>query len=369
MKIAIINSDYTDYIEPFIKLMGSKYDLTYITINKSKSIKGIKTKQIKGFNFIVKGISIKLIRYLLKEKFDVVIGITPSLFYSTIAPIIQKRLHKKYILWNELWWKSKHWKFKLFFPIIKHNITIADQIIVPGTYQEEFSKQMGVSKEKITKGVFASKQIYTQKLYSKKINQIEEVINVKNKKRFLYFGRIVPYKGLDILIKAFAKAEKENNNIHLTVSGNYKDDTYMKYCVNLAYKLRVQNITFLGPNSPEWVPYLFNWADIAVFPVKYMPYNIVCGEAWGLVVNEAMSAGCFVIGTDAIAAAKDIITPQTGLFIKNNNENELKKAILQAAKTKINKKEIQKIIDKKYNYDEMFIGFKKAIELSLKVNK
>lgn len=59
-----------------------------------------------------------------------------------------------------------------------------------------------------------------------------------SKTNFLFFGRISKYKGLHVLAEAFAKLEKENGNVSLTVAGSgdfseYEDEFQAIRCVNV----------------------------------------------------------------------------------------------------------------------------------------
>lgn len=51
-------------------------------------------------------------------------------------------------------------------------------------------------------------------------------LNENLKIRFLFFGRLVKYKGLEYLIEAYEKLEKEDNNVELVIAGNGSFDTY-----------------------------------------------------------------------------------------------------------------------------------------------
>ena len=68
--------------------------------------------------------------------------------------------------------------------------------------------------------------------------------NKKNDKRnFLFFGRILPYKGLKNLLIAFQKIEEKNKNVKLKIVGSGSLSQYKKIIEN------INNIEIIN----EWV--------------------------------------------------------------------------------------------------------------------
>jgi len=65
------------------------------------------------------------------------------------------------------------------------------------------------------------------------------------------------------------------------------------------------SVRFLGFKGQAELPALFDLADLFVLPAVY--------ERWGLVVNEAMNAGCAVVVSDQVGCAPDLVHPgETG---------------------------------------------------------
>ncbi|ARQ25678.1 TPA: glycosyltransferase [Escherichia coli] len=158
----------------------------------------------------------------------------------------------------------------------------------------------------------------------------------------LYYGRIIHRKGLEILINAFHRLEKEGKNVFLLVCG---DGPQRKDFEKLAQTLNITNIKFMGYIAPEERYKFFTASDLFVLPSYY--FDDV-NEAWGLTVNEALAYGLPVIATDMVGSAHDLITPKNGILIKENNTDELYYAIKQAINTNYNKSEIVASVEK-YN--------------------
>ena len=97
--------------------------------------------------------------------------------------------------------------------------------------------------------------------------------------RLLYVGRLVPYKGIDCLIRALSLLR--GLSWHLVIAGEGKQKPFLKLLVqDLSLKNR---ITFLGSISEERKKRLLNSCDIFVYP------SLGPQESFGISVAEAFS--------------------------------------------------------------------------------
>lgn len=111
---------------------------------------------------------------------------------------------------------------------------------------------------------------------------------------FLYNGDWSYRKGLDILIRAYAKAFSPTDNVRLLLlvhyQGNGEEVSRQRIGTELMQMCNDYNISRLPPiefifghvDDPE-MPALFNCADTYVCPTR--------GEAWGLPIIQAMACG------------------------------------------------------------------------------
>ena len=126
----------------------------------------------------------------------------------------------------------------------------------------------------------------------------------------LYVGRIVPYKGLELLLHAVGALAKKYP-IMLTIIGEGYD---MQYCRAISKEMNIEEyVNFVG-NLPKnrVIPY-FQKCDIFVFPSLR--------EASGNVVLEAMSCGKPVIISD-YGGPGEIVKENFGLKIKVKDRNQ-----------------------------------------------
>jgi glycosyltransferase involved in cell wall biosynthesis len=90
----------------------------------------------------------------------------------------------------------------------------------------------------------------------------------------LYFGRIEYYKGLDILLKAYKKAEKLKNNIRLEIWGSGDMSSY----ADLVDSIQNSHIENRWVDEAE-IPEIFKRADICVLPYRDASQSGVVGIA------------------------------------------------------------------------------------------
>lgn len=98
----------------------------------------------------------------------------------------------------------------------------------------------------------------------------------------LGLGRSIPQKNWRVLLRAYALLHQRNNVRvpPLALVGDGPDKARLQ---SLANALQVPGIHFFGACSPQQVPWYYAFASAVVLPSR--------GEAWGLVVNEAMACG------------------------------------------------------------------------------
>lgn len=313
----------------------------------------------KTSNFLYKkrGVCWKLFSFLKKKKYDIVIACDTTSAISLVCLIMKKILHFKLIVFDELWTYPKTLKAKVAWPLIKSIIRNSDAHVVAGTRSKLFFKTLTDPGK-----IFISFDS-AEDLSKKPIKRLNiKGLKIKNKKVILYLSRIVKYKGLDYLIRAFARLEKENKNVFLLIGG---EGSFEEYCKVLAKKLKIKNIKFVGYVNYKDAPSFYKACNIFVLPTRFLFSDIVPSEAWGLVLNEAMSMSKPVISTTAVAGAYDLVKQgKNGFMVKERNVDELYKAMKNIINNPVLErkmgKESKKIVKERFNYDNMLEGFIKA---------
>ena len=171
--------------------------------------------------------------------------------------------------------------------------------------------------------------------------------NFNQKKiKYLFLGRIHPIKGLDLLIRTWAKID--NKNISLDICGYSEDLNYYKYLKNITNKLNIKNITFSGSVSGESKKQKFIENDIFILPSK--------SENFGLVVAEAMSYGMPVIVSEN-TPWQVIEDKECGWIVKLNEQSLLSTINLVKELNSATLKEIgdrgRLLVENKYSWNKL----------------
>ena len=114
-----------------------------------------------------------------------------------------------------------------------------------------------------------------------------------HQKKLLFVGRIVPNKGVHILLEAMNVLVNHyhHQDITLTVAGNFADKSYERQVKELIEKYHLGKfVNFPGAVSREQISELYAAHSIALFPSLW-------SEPFGISRLEAMASGLPVVGT------------------------------------------------------------------------
>jgi len=133
----------------------------------------------------------------------------------------------------------------------------------------------------------------------------------------LYFGRLDIYnKGIDLLLKAFARTQSLHSHVRLIVAGRGAPNQQRELegmCDTLG--LKKGRVVFTGSVSDDRRAALFGGALFTCMPSRY--------EGWGITAIEAGAAGKAVIGTDIPGLSDAIRHGETGLLVPPENVEAL----------------------------------------------
>lgn len=129
---------------------------------------------------------------------------------------------------------------------------------------------------------------------------------VTNTLRLLFVGRLIPYKGVELLLRAVEIAARRCS-IQLDIVG-VADPVYKAFLLRLIKELRLGSlVNFLEPIPRDQLPSLYRRADVFCFPT-------LC-DTYGIALLEAMSCGCAVLVSD-VAGAGEIVNGENGLKVR-----------------------------------------------------
>ncbi|HHE64541.1 MAG: glycosyltransferase family 4 protein [Candidatus Cloacimonadota bacterium] len=170
-------------------------------------------------------------------------------------------------------------------------------------------------------------EMFRPKSISKKDLFTQFGLNTVPEKLVSFVGKFTDFKGIDILIKAARKVTDEIPEVVFALAG---DGQLMEEMNNLASKLGLTNIYFIGHQTQEDVASLYSAADVSVVPSRIEPF--------GLVAIEALGCGTPVVATNA-GGLPDFVNDEVGQLVEMENVDVLANAIIEELKnnTKLTK--------------------------------
>ncbi len=150
----------------------------------------------------------------------------------------------------------------------------------------------------------------------------------ENKRPFtlLTLGRLVPRKGIDIVLRTLPRLLAVCPNLRYLVAGNGPDQTRLE---QLAMNLNVAHaVEFLGRIPEDKLPKLYQTADVFVMPAREIA-EAGSVEGFGIVYLEASASGLPVVAGHSGGAVEAVRPSKTGLLVDPTDEAELANVLLR----------------------------------------
>jgi len=138
---------------------------------------------------------------------------------------------------------------------------------------------------------------------------------------FAYVGRLKRYKGVNLIIQAFALIESPDARLDIAGAGDFRDELE-----KLANSLGVQDrVRFLGYISAEEKRDLLrkSWATVFASPK----------EGWGLTNLEAQACGTPAIASDSPGLRESLLNGETGILVPHADTVALAGAMRRLAES------------------------------------
>ncbi len=279
-----------------------------------------------------------------------------------------------------VWWHCGFDKYKMlapfYRPLVAHTLKKAERILVSSKGNIKNSKTLRrfckkctvipfcVSDECLLRGrAYAQSRFYEEDSSYEENRTIQE--EKKSRIRILFIGRLVWYKGCDILLKAFALLQKKHPTAcSLTIVGSGPLEQELKA---LAASLKLKHVMFTGMVTEEEKMSHIEACDFLVLP------SISKAEAFAVVQLEAMAFGKPVINTALNSGVPYVsIDGITGKTIKPGSVKELAAAMQELAKNEQLRKDYGQhalqLIQKEYTHDLMVKRHRKVFAKLLQEN-
>jgi glycosyltransferase involved in cell wall biosynthesis len=130
----------------------------------------------------------------------------------------------------------------------------------------------------------------------------------------LYIGRTEMYKGLGLLLEAYARLAQQDKNIQLTIAGQGAQRAdYERWVAQHSLQYRVK---FLGHMPYDRIMSVYDQADLVVAPNLWI-------EPFGRNIVEAMARGKLVVAANIGGPAEIIQVSQGGLLFERASVDDL----------------------------------------------
>jgi len=122
----------------------------------------------------------------------------------------------------------------------------------------------------------------------------------------LFVGRLDPFKGPDLLLRAAAMMEEDAQIV--IVGGKLTNDKELQHLRKLAAELKIgRRVQFLGAQPQQALPTIYSAADVTVIPSYH--------ESFGLAAVESLACGTPVVATRSGGLTTIVRDGETGYLV------------------------------------------------------
>lgn len=249
------------------------------------------------------------------------------------------------VLFNQPFWKI--WLRKL---LLRKEYNQFDHFLVTGKVSRDYIKAMGITSEKINLFSYCVDNEFFKNPRIQDVAILKEKFKIEDKKIILSVAKFMDRESPWDILKAFTNLN--DSNLVLILVGDGEDRVKLESYANQYQKLK---IIFPGYINYQELPAYYQISDLFIHAAK--------DEPWGVSVQEAIAGGCFVICSDMVGAAQDLIMQgRNGFTYTFGDYNQLAKYIQKGLEIdqEILAQTNQNMIDY-WNYDLMWEEVKKAV--------
>jgi glycosyltransferase involved in cell wall biosynthesis len=209
---------------------------------------------------------------------------------------------------DDIWFKTLRQRIaSILFPLFrKMFFSIA---WVSGPYQYEYVKRLGFKNAEIIHNLYSA----DLEIFNTAFKESFAKKKMKYPHRFLFAGRFVSLKGIDLLIKAWSIIKEQKKDWELYIIGNGPLHDFITCQAGIVV------LDFLQPDK---LAKEIEYSGCYILPSRFEP--------WALVLHEFSAAGLPIICSDICGAAPVFVTPgYNGFTFKSGNEQDLAQKMLR----------------------------------------
>jgi glycosyltransferase involved in cell wall biosynthesis len=147
------------------------------------------------------------------------------------------------------------------------------------------------------------------------------IVQQPEPERLLVPARVIPRKGTDLILQAFAQIAHQFPKASLRIAGETTSfPDFVQRCQSIVQKHQLaQRVHFLGSLQPQALMEEYSRASCVILPARQ--------ETAPVVIEEAMAAGCPVIATRVGGVPWMVAHQRTGLLVQPENVSALAAAL------------------------------------------
>jgi glycosyltransferase involved in cell wall biosynthesis len=370
-RIVLIQPAYAHYRQQLFDRLHAGHDTTFVFLRGQRTYPSHWSPRPEWKCITLNGQKTRwwplhLAYWLLRHPADVIITSIDESWQTFVSLLVGKLRRIPVVLWslswgiphglvNLPWWKKWYHETRARWSMAR-----ADAVLVAGSRCREYHRRRGIAEDRM---FFSPQSTIDHRSLAGRDEREGASRPVGQTVKVLYFSRLVEYKGLDVLLRAFAGLACPGTEVHLLVAG---EGPFRQYCERLRNELRLANVHFLGsvPNEEAWKCY--RQADIFVLPCS----GKRMGEAWGLVINEALSMSLPVVTTEAVGCVPDLVQHgRNGYVVAPGSADALRDALRRLVEDPPCRarmgRESRSIFEEFNSYEKAYRGFDAAIRFVL----
>ena len=322
MKILWLFNHPAPYKVDFFNELGKKVDLTVLFERSSESDRNHLFYHSKAANFksiFLKSvslgphnnISLNFLSHLKDETYDLIVINGWSSFTEMKAIRFLKKHKIPYIFainGGIVPPKESHFKEKVKTKMIGG----ASYYLCPDPESEKYLLHYGAKKDTVhlfPYGTIYENEVLEEPLSEEKKKERKKELGLPNKSIFVAVGAFIERKNISFLLSEVWTKVSKDKELLLIGEGPLQE----KY-LSLIKEEGLTNVILLPFQKKEKILEYFSVAEMSLFPTKE--------DIYGHVVNESLSQGCPVLGSNASNAAKNLIKNGENGYVLSLSDKE-----------------------------------------------
>jgi glycosyltransferase involved in cell wall biosynthesis len=269
-----------------------------------------------------------------------------------------RRAKTPFVLWASLWRHPLTLPHTLSMSLLRRIYKRADAIATYGEHVSRYVKRHRRRKE----GVFVAPQAVEPEVFAREVSAAEQAAwraeagLPPGGPIVLFAGRLVPDKGVAVLLRAWRRLDPRGAALCVVGDGPLADQV----------REAGGGVVLAGRLARERLPVAYAAAHAVVVPSIATRRFL---EPWGLVCNEAMYQGTPVIASSAVGAVPGGLVTHggSGLVVRDGDDRELAAAIAQVLDDEQLRARLSRVARaavEPFNYEAAADGFGSALEFA-----